>query len=158
MFKQIADLMNNGDNLMISITKKSENLIVTVQHNLNVEDAEAKKIPGITLKGTVEEFDNGFIAQIQQPLAISQKFGIDISEYEKKVNERKKGTEMEKKQKDKYSKIIEKAKKDFGDCKTLEDFKKLKLSLAEYKDKDLSAINKIIKECEKHLPTEATLF
>ncbi|MBB4036592.1 PRTRC genetic system protein E [Dysgonomonas hofstadii] len=127
MFKEINEMIAAGQSVSITIHKTGVNMTVTVLHLDNgVKDDAVKKIKPLTLTGTAEELDEGFVSEITRPLQLSGGIISNIAEYEKGVEAAAGSTKAAKEVSDIIGKMIKDAEKYETDGKLSE-------ALAEYK-------------------------
>ncbi|WP_281323452.1 PRTRC system protein E [Flavobacterium aestivum] len=118
-FNQIAQMDIQGD-LHLTITKGIENnLIVSVMlQNGQCGDNAKNIIPPLTLRGSVEELDNGFFEKVTMPIQTASGLMLDMEGFMKQLEEAKKQSAMEKEKADKYKKEQEAKDKKFKDSMT----------------------------------------
>lgn len=133
MFTKIEQMMRPGEDLALTIRKVEEGrLIVSVlPKNNNIKDPAAALIPPLTLNGTREELDGGFLAAISEPVKKSQYLLRNMEEFEKGMKasaeaskaeeERKKAEKAVREKTDKLIKQAEEeaGKKNYGKAKQL---------------------------------------
>lgn len=84
MFQNFASMLGDGDTLNITITKKSDKIIVSLVPKLakTKEDVQ-KKIAPLVLSGTPDELDDGFINAITSPIQKATGIISNAKEFEK---------------------------------------------------------------------------
>lgn len=96
-FQNICALQAHGDwRITISADKDNKLIVSVLLSNGKVDDAVAKQIPPMLLKGTAEELDNGFFDSIQAPIEQTSQLFANMEQYMKTVEETKKQSKMEK--------------------------------------------------------------
>lgn len=114
-FKQIADFLQDGQQVQMVIRKSGESLAVSVlPDNSGVKDKAVEQITPLVMSGTPEEFEEGFVKSLK-PLAAAQGLMTNIKEFEESTEKARKESEMAKKLKDEASK----QKKEFNDLVAL---------------------------------------
>lgn len=96
-FNKIAQIDFTGV-LQLNIAKGTgDNLIVSVllQNEACGDDAK-NLIPPLTLRGTAEELDNGFLEQISKPIQQVSSLMVDMEQFQKQLEEVKKQSAMNK--------------------------------------------------------------
>lgn len=130
-FKLVADNLQEGQKINMTILKKGDNLVASLMADTTgVKDKAVTELPPMVLSGTPEEFEEGF-ANAFKPLASTFSLMSEVKSYEDSVEEARKNTEMAKKAKEKLADD----KKKFADSLSLA--KKLK---DEHKFKDSKAV------------------
>ena len=130
-FKEVAAVLQDGQQLMLTIRKKGDNLAVSILSDTKgVKDKAVDNIVPIVVNGTPEEFEEGFI-QALQSVGKAQGLVTNIKEFEESVETARKASEMAKKEKDAKAKN----KKQFDDLIALDRKNK-----DEHKFKDAKAI------------------
>lgn len=121
-FNQIAQLQITGD-LQLTIAKGAENnLIVSVMlQNGQCGDNAKNIIPPLNLRGTAEEFDNGFFEKITTPIQTASGLMVDMENFMKQLEETKKQSAMEKDKADRQKKEQEAKDKKFKDAMATAD-------------------------------------
>ncbi len=96
-FQSIFAMQVAGD-WTISIAKETaDRLIVSVLfYNDKVGDDARKKVPPILLKGTAQELDEGFFAEIEQPVKDTAQLFVNMEHYLKGRDEAKANAQIEK--------------------------------------------------------------
>ncbi len=162
-FKLISEKMKEGQKISMTILKKEDKLVASLIADTNgVKDVAVKDIPPLVINGTPEEFDEGF-AEVFKPIERTLNLMSDVKCYEAEVEEARKKTEMEKKEKEKtanekkkFDEALSLAKKlkdehKFKDAKDVLD-KAIKMESA-----DSKKVAKLLSEISKE-SGEGTLF
>lgn len=101
LFKNLSEIMGEGCTLTINIAKTANGMTVLVMPgNSLVKDAAKNKLAPLTINGTAEELDNGFVAAIIKPVASTNKMFADIKAFEDAQAAVKAASEKEKKAKE----------------------------------------------------------
>ena len=130
-FKEVAAVLQDGQQLMLTIRKKGDNLAVSILSDTKgVKDKAVDNIVPIVVNGTPEEFEEGFIKALQS-VGKAQGLVTNIKEFEESVETARKASEMAKKEKDAKAKN----KKQFDDLIAL-----ARKNKDEHKFKDAKAI------------------
>ena len=123
MFTEIEQMMRPGEDLALTIRKMDEGrLIVSVlPKNNNLKDPAAALIPPLTLNGTGEELDGGFIAAISEPVKKSQYLLRNMEEFEKGMKASSEASKAEEERKkaekatrEKTDKLVKQAEEEAG--------------------------------------------
>lgn len=84
MFQNFASMLGDGDTLNITITKKSDKIIVSLVPKLaNTKEDVQKKITPLVLSGTPDELNDGFINAITSPIQKATGIISNAKEFEK---------------------------------------------------------------------------
>lgn len=104
-FAQVAALQLQGY-LNITISQNAENsvMVAVLLNNNKCGDDARKVIPPIILKGTAQEVDNGFFANIGEPLKATSQLFVNMEEYLKAQEEAALQSKMEKDKAEKSTK------------------------------------------------------
>ena len=104
-FRQLANMNLTGD-LQITFRATTENSFVlsVLLNNEQCGDEARKLIPPLNLRGTAEEFDNGFFECISTPLQTASGLMVDMESFMKQLEEAKKKSAMEKEKSDRGKK------------------------------------------------------
>lgn len=130
-FKQIAEFLQDGQQLQMAIRRSGDNLAVSIlPDNRGVKDKAVDNITPLVMSGTPDEFEEGF-SDALKPLAVAQGLVANIKEFEESTEKAKRESEMAKKLKDEASK----QKKEFNDLIAL-----ARKNKDEHKFKDARAI------------------
>ena len=114
-FKEIAEFLQDGQQVQMVIRKSGDNLAVSIlPDNRGVKDKAVENITPLVMSGTPEEFETGFRESLK-PLAAAQGLMSNIKEFEENTEKARKESEMAKKLKDEASK----QKKEFSDLVAL---------------------------------------
>lgn len=123
MFKEIEQMIRPGEDLALTIRKVEDGRLVVsiLPRNNNLKDPAATLIPPLTLNGTGEELDGGFIAAISEPVKKSQYLLRNMEEFEKgmKASTEASKAEEERKKADKAArektdKLVKQAEEEAG--------------------------------------------
>jgi len=96
-FQNISALQAHGDWRITIAKDANDRLIVSVLlSNDKANDATAKQIPPMLLKGAADELDNGFFDAIQAPAQITSQLFVNMEQYAKTVEETRKQSKMQK--------------------------------------------------------------
>jgi len=133
MFKELYNLISEGQSLNIVLTRKGEKLITSVlPQSQDLKDEAKNKIQPIIATGTPDELDNEFIASISEPIQKASGILLNMESFEQQLDATQKASKAaeqlkkaEKDKKDKISKHITKAQ-------SLEKENKKKEAIAEY--------------------------
>jgi len=107
-FEQIQKLVAPMKSLNMTFSSDGDKLILTVLPSYDVKDPVKDKISPMILKGTPEDFATSIFGKIQQGLIQSNDVFVEISGFEKSVEEAK--SKSEKAKKEKEAKKTEEAK------------------------------------------------
>ena len=97
-FKEIAAVLQDGQQITLTIRKNGENLAVSILSDTKgVKDKAVDNIVPIVANGTPEEFEEGFIKALQS-VGKAQGLVTNIKEFEESVETARKASEMAKKE------------------------------------------------------------
>lgn len=98
-FKTINLMLGEGNTLSLNVAKKGDTLTVSVlPGNDIVKDAAKNKIQPLSVSGTADELDDGFLAAIA-PVEKATGLLNNMADYEKSVAEAEKSSKMEQEKK-----------------------------------------------------------
>ena len=151
-FKEIAEVLQDGQQLVLTIRKVGQNLAVSILSDTKgVKDKAVDNIVPIVVNGTPEEFEDGFISAIQS-VGKAQGLVTNIKEFEESVETARKASEMAKKEKDAKAKnkktfddLIDLARKNKDEHK-FKDAKAILQKAANVPDADKKLIDTVEKE------------
>ena len=151
-FKTVAEVLQDGQQLTLTIRKNGQTLAVSVLSDTRgVKDKAVENIVPLVLNGTPEEFEDEF-AKTLQPLTQATGLVTNIREFEESVETARKASEMAKKQKDEaakqkkqYNDLLELARKN-KDAKKFRDAKTVLAKAAAMSIADKAVISKLEKE------------
>lgn len=154
-FKSLSEMLTDGQQLTINVTKKGQELVASVMPSLSgVKDKAVENIVPIVVNGTPEEFDEGFFDALKAGLPQATGLVANIKDFEESVETARKATEMAKKQKDEKDRLkkefqgyIALAKQNLAEDKFV-DAKKCLAKAAEVKDADKAVIEKLKNEID----------
>lgn len=151
-FKTVAEMLQDGQQLTLTIRKTGQTLAVSVLSDTRgVKDKAVENIVPLVLNGTPEEFEEEF-AKALQPLTQATGLVTNIKDFEESVEAARKASEMAKKQKDEatkqkkqYNDLLELARKN-KDAKKFRDAKTVLAKAAAMTIADKAVISKLEKE------------
>jgi PRTRC genetic system protein E len=112
LFKTLSEMLSNGSTVTISISKKGDDLTVSVlPGNSIVKDAAKSHIVPLNLSGSAQELDEGFVEAIKAPIAKASGLLSDMASFEKAAELAKEKSKMEAERKS----IEDKRKKDLAE-------------------------------------------
>ena len=130
-FKEVAEVLQDGQQLTLTIRKTGQNLAVSILSDTKgVKDKAVENIVPIVANGTPEEFEEGFLGALHS-VGKAQGLVTNIKEFEESVETARKASEMAKKEKDAKARN----KKQFDDLIAL-----ARKNKDEHKFKDAKAI------------------
>lgn len=104
-FKSLAELLDDGQQLTMTVKKKSDRLTVSIlPATSDVKDKAVENIVPVVLSGTPAEFEDGFLDAIKDSLPKATGLVSNIKEYEDSVEKAKAATAMAKKEKEEKDK------------------------------------------------------
>lgn len=146
-FKTISEHMKDGQQLLLTIKKNGENLVVSILPDTSsVKDKSVSNLTPFVMNGTPDDFENGF-AEALAPVDKAIGLISDVKAYENEVEQARSKSEMESKKKaetdklkKKYNDLLSLAKKNinakkFKDAKMVLE-KASALSCSDKKDID----------------------
>ncbi len=123
-FKLINENMKDGQKINMTILKRGDKLVASIiADTTGVKDAAVKEIPPLVVNGMPDEFEESF-AEVFKPIAQSLSLVSDVQNYEAGVEEARKKTEMEKKEKEHAALVKKKFDEAINSAKKLKDEKK----------------------------------
>lgn len=154
-FKEVAAVLQNGQQMTLTVRKTGENLAVSIMSDMSgVKDKAVENIVPIVVSGTPEEFEEGFTAALTSSVK-AQGLVTNIKEFEESVEAAKKASEMAKKEKDEKDRLrkefagyISLAKQNLSENKFV-DAKKCLAKASEIKDADKAQIGKLMQEIDE---------
>lgn len=130
IFKNIADILDEGCDINITVRRNSDKLVCSVSFNNNaVKDGAKELIPPFVLSGTPQEMDEGFIDAVKEPMEKSKGLQSSMKDYEaslktamanskqnthakqKEADAKKKEEDAQKKKSESFKKALEQANK-----------------------------------------------
>lgn len=121
MFTKFALMLEDGDSLSITITKKGDNLITSIlPKKADLSDTGKDHLSPLVVSGTPEELEDGFIDAVITPIQQAAGILTNMREFEKGIEaaeanskaakkEKERKEKEEKERKDKYKEFTEKA-------------------------------------------------
>jgi PRTRC genetic system protein E len=162
LFKELEKLVD-GQDLSLHISKKEENLIVTILPKPKVKDEAKDNLIPIVLKGTAEELDNHMKGDVLNQLKETNESSINLSEFEKSKQKFDDENKAKKEIADKKKKEVEKKEKALDKCD--EYIKTKDFDKAEFLIEDLLKLDpknkkgiKAKEELEKVKPKQVSMF
>lgn len=105
LFKKLNEVLGEGMTLSITVAKKDDHMTVNVlPGNSLVKDNAKNNIIPLTVSGTPDELDEGFIGAILTPVASTSKLLSNIADYEQAEALAKQKSQMLAKQKEEAAK------------------------------------------------------
>ena len=153
-FTQLNQLLNDNEQISITIKKNNEQLTVSVLPYKNVKDNSISKIKPILFTGQPDEFDVNFFIELCKPLEKTNTFLSNVKQHEDSLEKAKEESVIAKAEKEKNKKIrehsikqLEKAQKYF-DEKAYDKCKFICNQILK-EDSKFSKANQLIKECDE---------
>ncbi len=154
-FQQINNLLLISETVNITIRKNNENeLTVSVNPLIKVQDKAKDLLQPILFTGTVEEFDTQFFQLLAKPLQETSGLLRNIHQHEQSVEKAKEESAIAKAEKDKQKKVrehsikqLEKAQKYFDE----KEYDKCKFICNQILNDDpkFSKATQLVKECNE---------
>ena len=154
-FQQINSLLLISETVNITIRKNNENeLTVSVNPLIKVQDKAKDLLQPILFTGSVEEFDAQFFQLLAKPLQQTSGLLRNIHQHELSVEKAKEESAIAKEEKDKQKKVrehsikqLEKAQKYFDD----KEYDKCKFICNQILNEDakFSKATQLVKECDE---------
>lgn len=154
-FQQINNLLLISETVNITIRKNNENeLTVSVNPLIKVQDKAKDLLQPILFTGTVEEFDAQFFQLLAKPLQQTSGLLRNIHQHEQSVEKAKEESAIAKAEKDKQKKVrehsikqLEKAQKYFDE----KEYDKCKFICNQILNDDpkFSKATQLVKECDE---------
>ena len=154
-FQQINSLLLISETVNITIRKNNENeLTVSVNPLIKVQDKAKDLLQPILFTGTVEEFDAQFFQLLTKPLQQTSGLLRNIHQHELSVEKAKEESAIAKEEKDKQKKVrehsikqLEKAQKYFDE----KEYDKCKFICNQILNEDakFSKATQLVKECDE---------
>lgn len=125
-FKLLSENMKEGQKMNMTILKKEDKLVASlIVDTTGVKDNAVKEIPPLVIRGTPEEFEESF-ADAFKPIAKTFSLVDEVQRYETSVEEARKKTDMENKEKEKIVNAKKKFNEQLAIAKKLKDERKYK--------------------------------
>jgi len=147
-------LLNDNEQISITIKKNNEQLTVSVLPYKNVKDDSISKIKPILFTGQPDEFDVNFFIELCKPLEKTNTFLSNVKQHEDSLEKAKEESVIAKAEKEKNKKIrehsikqLEKAQKYF-DEKSYDKCKFICNQILK-EDSKFSKADQLIKECDE---------
>ncbi|MFR3216411.1 MAG: PRTRC system protein E [Dysgonomonas mossii] len=113
-FTQINQMMSQGVDITLVIRKKEGQLIVSTMPKTNgLKDEAQNHIVPLTVTGTPQELDMGFMQTICQPIQKATGLLINMSQFEEQADKAAANSKATKEQKDKVAKEAKEKKEKF---------------------------------------------
>ncbi len=113
-FTQINSMMNQGVDITLVIRKKEGQLMVSLMPKANgLKDEAQNHIVPLTITGTPEELDMGFLPTICQPVQKTTGLLLNMSQFEKQADKAAEHSKAAKELKDKEAKDAKEKKEKF---------------------------------------------
>lgn len=121
-FSQMAQLNITGD-LHLTIRKGTENnyVVSVILKNEQCEDNAKNVIPPVSLRGTIQELDEGFFDEITKPMEAASGLMLDMEAFMKQLEAAKKQSAMEKEKVERNKKEKEAKDKKYKEAMTKAD-------------------------------------
>jgi len=153
-FTQLNQLLNENEQISITIKKNNDELTVSVLPYKNVKDEAVSKIKPILFTGKPNEFDTNFFIELAKPLEKTNEFLSNVKEHEDSLEKAKENSEIAKAEKEKQKKVreksikqLEKAQKYFDE----KEYDKCKFICNQIlkDDPKFSKATQLVKECDE---------
>lgn len=114
MFKELNEMLGNGDSLTIVITKTGEKLATSiVPRKSGLKDSAKEMILPLVLTGTPEELDADFIKEISTPIRKATGLLTNLREFEKSTEAAEANSKAAKVEAEKAKKATDEKKKKY---------------------------------------------
>ncbi len=153
-FTQLNQLLNENEQISITIKKNNDELTVSVLPYKNVKDEAVSKIKPILFTGKPNEFDTNFFIELAKPLEKTNEFLSNVKQHEDSLEKAKENSEIAKAEKEKQKKVreksikqLEKAQKYFDE----KEYDKCKFICNQIlkDDPKFSKATQLVKECDE---------
>ena len=153
-FKTISEHMKDGQQLLLTIKKNGENLVVSILPDTSsVKDKSVSNLTPLVMNGTPDDFENGF-AEALTPVDKAIGLISDVKAYENEVEQARSKSEMESKKKaetdklkKKYNDLLSLAKKNIN-AKKFKDARVVLEKASELSCSDKKDIDNVLADIE----------